>query len=80
MADYEDDDEMSEPDDSPEEESDEYTQAAKEAFPNEDWTPERVDALRALISMCMEGPSAPKGKKGGTLIEMMFGHGGGSKD
>lgn len=75
-----DDDEASEPDDNPDEESDEYAQAASEAFPDEDWTPERVEALRALIKMCME-PAAPagKGKKGGALIELMFGHGG-SKD
>ena len=37
------------------ESSDEYKQAAEEAFPDEDWTPERVDALKALVKLCMGG-------------------------
>lgn len=75
---YEDDESM-EPDDGPAEESDEYMQAAKEAFPDEDWTPERVEALRAFVNMCSMGEAptgkSGTGKKGGALIELMFGHG-----
>jgi hypothetical protein len=67
--------------DNPAEESDEYMQAAQEAFPDDDWTPERIDALKALIKLCMDnGGDMGAPKKGHTLIEMMFGGDKHSKD
>lgn len=38
-------------------ESDEYKQAAEEAFPDQEWTPERIDSLKALIKMIAGGES-----------------------
>ena len=35
--------------------SDDYMALAKEAFPDDDWSPERVSALKALIKLCMGG-------------------------
>lgn len=32
---------------------DDYTQLAEEAFPDEDWTPERVKALKEFVMKCM---------------------------
>ncbi len=38
--------------------SDDYKALASEAFPDEDWTPERIDSLKALIKLCA-GESEP---------------------
>ena len=46
--------------DSMEEESTELKQAAEEAFPDEDWTPERLGSLKTLMKMCM-GEYGPDG-------------------
>jgi hypothetical protein len=32
----------------------EIRQAAEEAFPAEDWSPERLDALKTLMKLCMD--------------------------
>lgn len=37
------------------EERSELKQAAEEAFPDEDWSPERLDALKTLMKLCMDG-------------------------
>lgn len=34
---------------------DEYTRLAEAAFPDTEWTPERISALKELVMMCMEG-------------------------
>lgn len=46
----------------PGEESDEYKQAAEEAFPDEDWTPERVDSFKAFVKLCMGGGDGDEGE------------------
>lgn len=33
---------------------DDYTAFAEAAFPDEDWTPKRVDALKQFVMACME--------------------------
>lgn len=57
---------------------DDYKDLASEAFPDEDWTPERVGALKALIKMCAGGDmgdpggdEAPDAKKSG--LALIFG-------
>jgi hypothetical protein len=62
---------------SPGEESSEYRQAAEEAFPDEDWTPERVDAFKAFVKLCsgggdMDDAGASDDKHKATLA-MIFG-------
>lgn len=57
---------------------DDYKQAAEEAFPDDDWTPDRLDALKALIKLCMdEGHDEPDGDEGGddkkTGLALIFG-------
>lgn len=37
--------------------SDDYKSLASEAFPDEEWTPDRVAALKSLIKLCMGGDS-----------------------
>ena len=37
-----------------EDSEDDYTKLAEEAFPDEDWTPERVKALKEFVMKCME--------------------------
>lgn len=35
-------------------EKDDFTRAVEEAFPDDDWTPERVSALKEAIRICYE--------------------------
>lgn len=68
-----------EPADDPSEESDEFAQAASEAFPDEDWTPDRLAALKEAIRICASADyksddadvgGGDEGKKG--LMALLF--------
>lgn len=50
---YHDDEAESGDDESIGSESSELKQCAEEAFPDEDWTPERLASLKALMKLCM---------------------------
>lgn len=67
-------------DESPEGESSELKQAAEEAFPDEDWSPERLASLKALMKLCMneygEGEHESDGGgsgKHGPILSLLFG-------
>lgn len=56
---------------------DEFETEARAAFPNEDWTPERVMAFKEAIKLCLEAdqagdyggkPSGPPKKPGGLAL------------
>ena len=50
---------------SPEGPDDDFTAAIKEAMPDADWTPERVDAMRSAIRFCIESDYEDKPKEPG---------------
>jgi hypothetical protein len=43
---------------------DDYMSLAKEAFPDDDWTPERVSALKTLVKLCAGGGDEPDADDG----------------
>ncbi len=50
----------------------------RSAFPNEDWTPDRVMALKEAIKICVEADEnneydKPPPKKGGSGLALIFG-------
>jgi hypothetical protein len=49
----------------------ELKQAAEEAFPDEDWSPERLDALKALMKLCMGEYGSDKPEK--PMLSLLFG-------
>ncbi len=62
----------------------EFKKAAEEAFPNEDWGPPRLAALKALMKLCMgdyggDEPTEPDGDEGGddgkhkAMLGLLFG-------
>lgn len=68
-------------DESPGAESPELKQAAEEAFPDEEWSPERLASLKALMKLCMdeygEGDHEDSGGAGpdkhGPILSLLFG-------
>ena len=43
---------------------DDYKSLAEEAFPDDDWNPQRVDALKALIKLCVGDGGEPDADDG----------------
>lgn len=57
-------------------ENSELKQAAEEAFPDEDWSDERLASLKALMRLCMdEGSeeSSPPDDKHASTLALLFG-------
>ena len=50
----------------------ELKQAAEEAFPDEDWSSERLDALKALMKVCMGDSGSDEAPEKPTL-SLLFG-------
>jgi len=57
---------------------DEFTTEIRSAFPAEDWTPDRVLAMKEAIKLCLEQDKAggydspPPPKKGGSGLALIF--------
>lgn len=56
----------------------EFEQAAREAFPDQEWDEARLDALKTLVKICMsgdgDGESEPDGDEGGKgTLALLFG-------
>lgn len=58
---------------------DEFETEIRSAFPDNDWTPERVMAMKEAIRLCMEKDEAggydeekPPPKKGGSGLALIF--------
>jgi hypothetical protein len=71
---------MGEGEDSGAEPLDEFETEIRAAFPAEDWTPERVMALKEAIKICVAadqadeyGEDKPPPKKGGEALALIFG-------
>jgi hypothetical protein len=58
-------------------ESGELKQAAAEAFPDEEWSPERLGALKTLMKLCMDdyggGESEPDEDDKKSVLSLIFG-------